>query len=100
MGSEGGSRMILWHVKDLLKSLGDLIYQGPHRYQPGIEHWARGRSSETTVSPHYNNQCTLHRRTIYRDVNICNRPGYFKHTVELLTDILFGGNASLRIERL
>jgi hypothetical protein len=33
---------------------------GPHRYHPGTEQEAQGRSSETAVSPHHNNQSTIY----------------------------------------
>jgi hypothetical protein len=32
---------------------------GPHRYHPGIVQQAQGRSAETAVSPHHNNQSTM-----------------------------------------
>jgi hypothetical protein len=38
------------------------LLTGSHRYQPGIVQQAQGRSAETSVSPHHNNQSTNHFR--------------------------------------
>jgi hypothetical protein len=35
------------------------LLTGSHRYHPGIVQQAQGRSAETAVSPHYNNQSTI-----------------------------------------
>jgi hypothetical protein len=37
------------------------LLTGPHRYHPGIVRQAQGRSAETVVSPHHNNQSTIYR---------------------------------------
>jgi hypothetical protein len=37
---------------------------GSHRYHPGIVQQAQGRSAETAVSPHYNNQSTVETRRV------------------------------------
>jgi hypothetical protein len=35
------------------------LLTGSHRYRPGIVQQAQGRSAETVVSPHHNNQSTV-----------------------------------------
>jgi hypothetical protein len=35
------------------------LLTGSHRYHPGIVQQAKGRSAETAVSPHHNNQSTV-----------------------------------------
>jgi hypothetical protein len=47
-------------VDKLGTSSADVLYQGPHRYHPGIVQQAQGRSYETAVSPHHTNQSTIH----------------------------------------
>jgi hypothetical protein len=46
---------------------------GPHRYYPGIVQQAQGRSSETAVSPHHNNQSTIRheQRNAYITLPFC-----------------------------
>jgi hypothetical protein len=36
------------------------LLTGPHRYHPGIVQQAQGRSAETAVSPHHNNQYAIY----------------------------------------
>jgi hypothetical protein len=36
------------------------LLTGSHRYYPGIVQQAQGRSAETAVSPHHNNQSTVY----------------------------------------
>jgi hypothetical protein len=43
------------------------LLTGPYRYHQGIVQQAQGRSAETSVSPHHNNQST-----IYNPVGIRN----------------------------
>jgi len=42
------------------------LLTGPHRYHPGIVQQAQGRSSETAVSPHHNNQSTIYNHHLTR----------------------------------
>jgi hypothetical protein len=46
---------------------------GPYRYHPGIVQQAQGHSSETAVSPHYNNQSTVYCWVVYRIICACSK---------------------------
>jgi hypothetical protein len=45
------------------------LLTGSHRYHPGIVQQAQGRSAETAVSPHNNNQSTVYQWT--KKVRLC-----------------------------
>jgi hypothetical protein len=46
------------------------LLTGPYRYHQGIVQQAQGRSAETSVSPHHNNQSTIYNPAGTR--NLCS----------------------------